>query len=87
MVGDFDVDSAVCGTTRGPVGPGPQQAAAITGLAYNVGGILGYGAFGFLADAIGRKRSIFIYYLGALLIVWGLFLLVRDPGCFWSRPP
>jgi MFS family permease len=63
-------------------GQDPQQAAAITGLAYNIGGILGYGAFGFIADAIGRKRTIALYYLGALLIVWGLFLGVRDPGWF-----
>ncbi|HZS01081.1 MAG TPA: MFS transporter [Chloroflexota bacterium] len=66
----------------GQHGQDPQHAAAITGLTYNVGGILGYAAFGFLADAIGRKWSIFLYYLGALLIVWGLFLLVRDPGLF-----
>jgi MFS family permease len=66
----------------GQRGQDPQQAAAITGLAYNVGGILGYGAFGFIADAIGRKKTIWGYYLGAVLIVWGLFLFVRDPAVF-----
>jgi MFS family permease len=66
----------------GQRGQDPQHAAAITGLAYNVGGILGYGAFGFIADAIGRKKTIWGYYLGAVLIVWGLFLFVRDPAVF-----
>ena len=69
----------------GQRGQDPQQAAAITGLTYNVGGILGYGAFGFLADAIGRKRHLGATTSGAVLIVWGLFLLVRDPAAVPHR--
>ncbi len=41
-------------------------------MLWGVGGILGYAAFGFIADAIGRRRAILFYNVGALAS--GLFL-------------
>ena len=42
--------------------------------AFAVGGILGYAAFGFLADAIGRRPTIILYSLGTLGFGCGLYL-------------
>src|SRR5262249_37871671 len=38
------------------------------GLIYNIGAILGYLASGFVADAIGRRRFLFMTFLGSLVI-------------------
>jgi MFS family permease len=43
-----------------------------------VGSIAGYLALGLLADTLGRKPTIWIYYLGALVVSLCFFLLVRD---------
>jgi MFS family permease len=63
-------------------GRDPQQGATITGLSYYVGGIAGFWALGALGDTWGRKRTITCYFLLALVMVWVLFLLVRDPVLF-----
>jgi MFS family permease len=42
--------------------------------AFAVGGILGYAAFGFLADAMGRRPTIILYSVGTLLFGCGLYL-------------
>ena len=62
--------------------PPPQiaQFATTAALWYNVGGIIGYISLGFLADAIGRKWTIWLYYLGALVINPVFFLIAKDPG-------
>src|SRR5258707_8242806 len=39
---------------------------------WSLGGILGYAAFGFIADALGRRPTIMIYNVGTLVV--GLFL-------------
>jgi MFS family permease len=52
----------------------PAQWAAIGGIAYNVGGILGYAAFGFFADAWGRRVTTMAYFALSLVLTPVLFL-------------
>lgn len=52
--------------------------ATLVALCYNVGGVLGYFAMGFLADAIGRKPTIFGYFLGSFVITLVFFLTIHD---------
>ncbi|HEY2532633.1 MAG TPA: MFS transporter [Xanthobacteraceae bacterium] len=56
----------------------PQQWASYAGMAYNLGGILGYVALGFLADRFGRKPITMLYFAGALLFTPVLFLWTQD---------
>jgi MFS family permease len=48
---------------------------------WGIGGIIGYIAFGFIADAIGRRPTIFLYSVGTLVLGLYLFLGVStyDP--------
>jgi len=57
-----------------------QHWAALTGLVYNLGMIVGYLAFGLLADTWGRKPTTGLYYLGSFVMVVVLFQFVHDPG-------
>jgi MFS family permease len=41
---------------------------------FGVGGIFGYAAFGFLADALGRRPTIILYSLGTVIFGVGLYL-------------
>ena len=45
----------------------PAQWAALAGLLYNLGAIIGYLAGGFLADTIGRKPLLVFFFCGSLL--------------------
>lgn len=56
----------------------PQQWASYAGMAYNIGAILGYVAFGFLADGLGRKPITMVYYALAWLFTPVLFLWTHD---------
>jgi MFS family permease len=47
----------------------PAAWAGYAGVAYNAGAVGGYVAFGFLADAWGRRPVTLIYFAGALLSV------------------
>lgn len=47
--------------------PNPAQWAAIAGLLYNMGAIVGYLAGGFLADLIGRRWLLVFFFCGSLL--------------------
>jgi MFS family permease len=47
---------------------------------WSIGGIFGYAAFGFIADALGRRPAIFIYNLGTLLVGLYLYLMVDNFG-------
>jgi len=63
-------------------GEGIQGNAAISYISFgmtmwSLGGIFGYAAFGFIADAIGRRPTIFIYNLGTLLVGLYLYLAVQ----------
>jgi MFS family permease len=43
---------------------------------WSIGGIFGYAAFGFIADAIGRRPAILIYNIGTLVVGLILYLAV-----------
>jgi MFS family permease len=58
-------------------GAAPTTTTLIV-LAYNVGGVLGWLAWGVLADAIGRRWTLWGYFAGALVMTWVLF------GLGWS---
>lgn len=61
-------------------GLNPITFATTTALLYNVGGILGYAGYGFIADAIGRKVTMWIYFLVSLVVNPVLFLWTKDPS-------
>jgi MFS family permease len=56
----------------------PQQWAAYAGMAYNFGGVLGYVCFGFLADWLGRRSTVMLYFAMAFLMTPVLFLWTKD---------
>jgi MFS family permease len=56
----------------------PSAWAGFAGVAFNAGAVGGYVAFGFLADAWGRKPVTLLYFVGSLLLVPVLFLWTRE---------
>jgi MFS family permease len=52
--------------------------ASFTGMAYNVGTIVGYISFGFLADAFGRKPVTLAFFAFSLLFTPVLFLWTHE---------
>jgi MFS family permease len=46
----------------------PKQWATLGAVIYNVGAIIGYISAGFLADALGRKKYMFLIFTGGLII-------------------
>jgi MFS family permease len=61
-------------------GLNPIMFATQTALMYNAGAIVGYALFGFIADAIGRKTTMWVYFLASLIINPVLFLWTKDPA-------
>ena len=59
-----------------------QFSPSIAGLMFSVGAVAGYLALGFLADTIGRKPTVWLYYLGAMVFSLCLFLLVHGRALF-----
>jgi MFS family permease len=55
-----------------------QRWVGLVGLVQNIGALLGFFAFGFLADAIGRKPTTFFYYLLCLILTPVVYLWVQD---------
>src|SRR6478672_10277463 len=55
-----------------------QRWVGLVGLVQNIGALLGFFAFGFLADAFGRKPTTFFYYLMCLILTPIVYLWVRD---------
>ena len=55
-----------------------QQCAAYAGMAYNVGGVVGYICLGFLADWIGRRPTAMLYFAMAFLMTPLLYLWTED---------
>lgn len=55
-----------------------QQWVSYAGMTYNLGGILGYIALGFLADSFGRKPTLMFYFVGAFLLTPVLYLWTHD---------
>jgi MFS family permease len=50
---------------------------SLVALLFGAGAIAGYIVLGFLADIVGRKPVIWLYYLGALILSLALFLLAN----------
>ena len=64
-------------------GEGQLQVSPSTiGLMFSIGSIAGLLVFGLLADCLGRKPTIWLYYLGGLLFSLCYFLLVRQRSEF-----
>lgn len=59
-------------------GQASQHWASLAGLMFNSGAIAGYLVLGWFADIVGRKPTIWVYYLGGLGLSLYLFLLVHD---------
>jgi MFS family permease len=55
-----------------------QRWVGLVGLVQNIGALLGFCAFGFLADAFGRKPTTFVYYLMCLILTPIVYLWVKD---------
>ncbi|WP_103381296.1 MFS transporter [Pseudonocardia dioxanivorans] len=53
-------------------GAAPTTTTLIV-VAYNAGGVLGWLAWGVLADTIGRRWALWSYFAGALVMTWVLF--------------
>jgi MFS family permease len=47
---------------------------------WGIGGIIGYIAFGYIADVIGRRPTIVVYAVGTLIFGLTLFLVVDSYG-------
>ena len=55
-----------------------QRWAALAGLVQNLGALLGFCTFGFLADAFGRKPTTILYYLMCLVLTPIVYLWVQN---------
>lgn len=55
-----------------------QRWVGMAGLVQNIGALLGFISFGFLADALGRKTTTFSYYLLCLILTPIVYLWVKD---------
>jgi MFS family permease len=51
-------------------------------LIYTAGGVLAYMASGFIADAIGRRKFLFMTYVGCLAITWPTYVFTWDIQLF-----
>jgi MFS family permease len=68
------------GSVAAHAGLSAARWASFAGMTYNVGAIAGYIGLGFLADAYGRKRVTFAFFLMAFLLTPVLFLWTHDIG-------
>jgi MFS family permease len=55
-----------------------QRWVGLVGLVQNIGALLGFCCFGFLADALGRKPTTLFYYLMCLVLTPIVYLWVHD---------
>jgi len=55
-----------------------QRWAALAGLVQNLGALIGFASFGFLADAFGRKPTTILFYLMCLILTPIVYLWVQD---------
>jgi MFS family permease len=55
-----------------------QQWSAYAGMAYNFGGVLGFICLGFLADWIGRRPTVMLYFVMAFVMTPILYLWTQD---------
>jgi MFS family permease len=62
----------------GKAGLPPQTWAAYAGMSYNIGAICGYIGLGFLADNLGRKPIVMIFFAASLVLTPALYLWTTD---------
>jgi MFS family permease len=66
------------GSVAGHLGLAAQRWVGLAGLVQNIGALLGFCCFGFLADSFGRKPTTFLYYLMCLILTPIVYLWVQD---------
>jgi MFS family permease len=66
------------GSVATAAGLAAPRWAALAGLVQNLGALLGFVSFGFLADALGRKPTTMLYYLMCLILTPIVYLWVKD---------
>jgi MFS family permease len=69
---------------RAHAGARLQVSSSLVGLMFSIGSVAGFLVLGLLADKLGRKPTIWLYYLGALLFSLCYFLIVRERNGFLS---
>jgi MFS family permease len=66
------------GSVATAVGLPAPRWAALAGLVQNLGALIGFISFGFLADAFGRKPTTILFYLMCLILTPIVYLWVQD---------
>src|SRR6516165_9093130 len=66
------------GSVAAAAGLPAQRYAALVGLVQNLGALIGFSCFGFLADAFGRKPTTMLFYLMCLILTPIIYLWVKD---------
>jgi MFS family permease len=69
---------AYVGSVATAAGLSAQRYAALVGLIQNLGALIGFASFGFLADAFGRKPTTILYYVMCLILTPVVYLWVKD---------
>ena len=80
-IGYWGVSSFVpsyVGSVATVAGLATQRWVGLAGLVQNIGALIGFVSFGFLADALGRKPTTFLYYLMSLTLTPIVYLWVQD---------
>src|SRR5499427_5012391 len=66
------------GSVATAAGLAAQRWVGLAGLVQNIGALIGFISFGFLADGLGRKPTTFLYYLMSLTLTPIVYLGVQD---------
>lgn len=74
---------AAAGTEPGQI----AQDVALASMLFNAGGIIGYAAWGFIADAIGRKPTFLLTFGVAAVTIAVIFPFDRPLGVFLGAMP
>src|SRR5215471_12390628 len=80
-IGYWGVSSFVpsyVGSVATAAGLSAQRWVGLAGLVQNIGALIGFISFGFLADGLGRKPTTFLYYLMSLTLTPIVYLWVQD---------
>src|SRR5215470_2563273 len=76
--GDTTFVPSYVGSVASAAGLPAPRWAALAGLVQNIGALLGFVSFGFLADAFGRKPTTLLFYLMCLILTPIVYLLVHE---------
>jgi MFS family permease len=66
------------GSVAAAAGLAAPRWAALAGLVQNIGALIGFVCFGFLADAWGRKPTTLLFYLMCLILTPIIYLWITD---------